>query len=665
MLVRRCGWIALALTALLVLAASTVPLALGATRMTLSDGDSARASASGHSTPGRGSATLSAERTAGGDWPPPGERVTWKAATPHPGAIHLRILAINDFHGNLERPTVASARPAGSAAVLAAYLEAAERAAPGPGRTLIVHAGDQLGASPPIARLNGNEPAIQFLNLLANEHCVRGDAMRFFDAASWRERPDRCNVIGTLGNHEFDGGLREIERLLAGGNAPGGPFLENPYRGSRVPYVCANVRDRRTGRLILPPYAVVVLDGIPVGVIGAVLRETPILTPASATANLEFLDEAASINRAAADLERHGVHAILVSIHQGLAGTRTPHGWEWSGPLRRIVARLDPDIDVVISGHTHHYTDTLLPNRAGKPVLVTQAYAYGMAYADIDLWVDPTTRDIVAKSARIVPTWNDAGPGLHPDPRVAALTAAAERAIAPRVAKVVGFATAPITRRVTPAGESALGDLVADAQRAETDADIALMNPGGLRSDLDAGPITQGDILTLHPFGNRLVTLSLKGAQVLEALEEQWPRDPSALPRILKTSGLYYVWDAARPVGRRVVAACDAAHRPLDPARSYRVTVNDFLAGGGDGFEVFEHGVAPAIGPLDSDALADYIARQHRPLTPRTDGRIALVSSGADDEAAAPQQGVAAAQCRSTATGTVAARRHWGVNTIR
>jgi 5'-nucleotidase len=359
-------------------------------------------------------------------------------------------------------------------------------------------------------------------------------------------------------------------------------------------------------------------------VIGAVVRETPTLVPASATAHLEFLDEADSINRAAAELERHGVHTIVVLIHQGLVGTRTAHGWEWEGPLLGIVARLDPAIAVVISAHTHHFTDTLLPDRAGKPVLVTQAYSYGVAYADIDLWVDPRTGDVVAKSARVVPTWDDAGPGLHPDARVGALTAAAERAVRPRNSKVVARVGAPITRAITPAGESALGDLVADAQRAATGSDIALMNPGGLRSDLRAGPITVGDILTLHPFGNRLVTFTMSGAQVLEALEEQWPRDPEELPRVLKTSGLFYEWDPKRPPGHRVVAACDAARRPLEPAREYRVTINDFLAGGGDNFTLFKQMRGGIIGPLDSEALTQYLSDRSGPITVRTDGRIAV-----------------------------------------
>jgi 5'-nucleotidase len=561
-----------------------------------------------------------------GDWPPPDELLSWTAPEPaRASESEVHLLAFNDFHGHLERPATVRGRPAGGAAVLAAYLEAAEREHPG--RTLIVHAGDQFGASPPVTRLNGNEPAMQFLNLLADDDCHYGAATHFYDAATWREHPDRCNVIGTLGNHEFDGGLGELMRLLEGGNAAAGPYLENPYRGSRVPYVCANVRDRRTGRLVLPPYAVVVVAGIPIGIIGAVLRDTPNIAPAWQTENLEFLDEATSINRAAAELQRGGVHTIIVTIHQGAVGTRAPGGWAWRGPLVKIVSRLDPTIDVVISGHTHHYTDALLPDRAGRAVLVTQAYAFGVAYADITLQIDTRTHEVTAKSARIIPTWADAGPGLSPDAQVAALTAAAMRSVAPRIERVVGWAAAPITRGLTPAGESALGDLVADAQRAATRADFALMNPGGLRTDIAAGPITRGEILTLHPFGNRLVTMTLTGAQLRAVLEEQWPADPNALPRVLKTSGLYYVWDPRRPAGHRVVAACDAEHRPLDPSRIYRVTANDFLAAGGDEFYALRAGRNEVTGPFDADALAQYLAALRGPLEVHADGRIALAGS--------------------------------------
>jgi 5'-nucleotidase len=539
-------------------------------------------------------------------WPPPTASVNWsKPQAPAGPTVHLRLLAFNDFHGNLESPAVSSARPVGGAAALAAYIKTLERA--DPGSTLIVHAGDQLGASPPITGMLHNEPAIEFLNLLANRHCGYGSAMRFFDAAHWQRDSNRCNVVGTLGNHEFDAGPDEIRRLLGGGNAPGGPFLENPYRGSQVPYVCANVLDRRTGKLLLPPYAVVMLGGIPVGVIGAVLRDTPTIVPAWAVADLQFLDEADAINHAASELKRHGVHVLVVLIHQGLVPQPSAGGYEWHGPLLDILARLDPDIDVVVSGHTHNFTNALLPGRGAAPILVTQAYSYGMALAQIDLRVDPATRAVVAKSALIIPTWADAPPGLPGDPAARRLTAAAQKLVAASVGRVVGTLALPMTRALTEAGESTLGDLVADAQRAATHADIALMNPGGLRSDLRAGPVTWGDVLTLHPFANRLITLDMTGAQLLAVLEQQWPVESSALPRILKTSGLYYSWDPARPAGAHIVEACDAAFQALEPARHYRVTVNDFLANGGDEFTLLKQLGPGETGPLDREALEQYL----------------------------------------------------------
>jgi 5'-nucleotidase len=524
--------------------------------------------------------------------------------------VHLQLLGFNDFHGHLEPPTLPSARQAGGAAALAAYLHARERASPG--HTLIVHAGDLLGASPPISALLQNEPAIEFLDLLANRHCHYGMARHFYSADHWREDPDRCNVVGTLGNHEFDAGVAELRRLLDGGNAASGPFLEQPYRGSRVPYVCANVLDRRSGQLLLPPYAVVDLAGIPVGVIGAVLRGTPEIIPGAVAADLQFLDEADAINRAAAQLEAAGVHTLVVIIHQGLTPVRRDGQQEYTGALRAIVARLDPDIDVVVSGHTHNFSNVLLPSRSGKPILVTQAYSYGIAFAQIDLQIDPGTRDVIAKSARIIPTWNDSSPGTPGDAGERALTQAAHAQVAARIARVVGTLPEPMTRRMTAAGESALGDLVADAQRAMTGADVALMNPGGLRSDLPAGTVTLGDLMTLHPFANHLVTLDMTGAQLRAVLEQQWAADPLLAPRILKTSGLYYSWDPAAAPGAHVRVACLSGARPLDLEQHYRVTVNDFLAAGGDGFSQLKEVGNSQTGPLDREALEQYL-RSHAP----------------------------------------------------
>lgn len=538
-------------------------------------------------------------------WPPPVDRVSWTSpGAPHRHRVHLQILGFNDFHGNLLPPALGASRPVGGAVALAAYLRSAQQTAPG--RTLIVHAGDQVGASPPATRLLHNEPGIEFLNLLANPSCRFGMATRAYDASAWRRQPNHCDMVGTLGNHEFDVGAPEILRLLDGGNAADGPFLENPYPGSRVPYVCANVRDRRTGRLLLPAYTVVALGGIPVGVIGAVLRDTPSIVPDWAVHDLEFLDEAQSINAAAAQLEKQGVHTLVVIIHQGL--TPVPgDATEFHGPLRELVAKLDPDIDLVVSGHTHHFTNTLLPSRDGTPVLVTQAYSYGIAFAQIELQVDARTRDVVAKSARIVPTWVDTAPTSPADAAVRRLVDGAQSMVAARVRRVVTTLPQALTREVNDAGESALGDVVADAQRAAMHADIALMNPGGLRSDLQAGPVTWGDILTLHPFGNHLVVVDMTGQQLRELLEEQWPRDSDGSVRILKPSGLRYSWDATAPVGSRVQHVCDEHGSPIEPAHHYRVAVSDYLAGGSDDFALFKGLIAGESGPSDAEALDRYL----------------------------------------------------------
>jgi 5'-nucleotidase len=586
---------------------------------------------------GRGS--LAAAAGPAVPWPPPSGIVSWQApaaAARLPTAVTLRVLTFNDFHGNLQTPASPDGlRPAGGAAVLAAYLQA-ERARD-PANTLIIHAGDLLGASPPITRLLQNEPAMQFLNLLAGDTCPYGNAVHFYSAATWRQEPDPCHVIGTPGNHEFDAGPAELLRLLNGGNAKAGPFLQNPWRGSRVPYVCANVLDKRTGRTLLPPYAVVVIAGIPVGVIGAVLKETPTLVPAWATANLTFTDEAAAINAAAKELQAQGVHTLLVTIHQGVVPVSAAHGFEWHGPLLRIVAQLDPGIDVVISGHTHNFTNALWPDRAGKPVLVVQDFSYGMAFGELTLKLDRRSGRVLAKAARVLPAWADAGVGLHPDASVAKLIQDAQATVGPRVARVLGQSHIALTRSMSAAGESALGDFIADAQRAAVRADVALMNPGGLRADLAAGPISWGDVLTLHPFGNHILALQMTGAQLRSVLEEQWSADPAAIPRILKTSGLYYQWDPGSPVGAHVLLACDARHRPILAGATYRVAVNDFLVGGGDDFKGFGTLPVAQVGPLDTEAFESYLKTLHGSITAPAGPRI-FVTGGPALQCSQPAQ---------------------------
>lgn len=535
----------------------------------------------------------------------------------HPASwARFRVLAINDFHGHLSAGRRIGNRSVGGAAVLASYLKAAEERTESP--AFIVHAGDHVGASPPASALLQDEPSIGFLNLLANHHCAYHNRYHA-----------ECNIIGTLGNHEFDEGVVEMLRLVHGGNHPKGPFLEDPYRGARFPYVCANVVDVASGEPILPPYVIKHVRGISVAFIGAVLKETPYIVTPTGVEGVRFLDEADAINRYVAILKAKKVHAIVVLIHQGTSapvfeGPTPDTPVELVGPIGDIVKRLDQEVDVVVSGHSHGFTNTLVTNDDGKPILVTQAFSAGAGFADIGLALDPATRDIVEKSAVVKIAWADEGPGLDPEPRVATLVAAAEERVAPLISRVVGVAGSAITRTQTSAGESALGNLIADAQRATMGTDFAFMQPGGLRADLDTGEVTWGELFAIQPFSNDLVRMNLTGAQIIALLNQQWNNEPFV--PMLQISGLTYLWDSARPAGDRVVEVRDGAGRLLDPGVTYSVAVNSFIAAGGDGFTVLSSGTDRVVGPVDVDALVSYIEGLPQPFFSNVEGRIQRIN---------------------------------------
>lgn len=540
------------------------------------------------------------------------KRVQWRAWKGEKPAdlIDVRILAINDFHGQLSEGRRVAGRPVGGAAVLAAYLKAAQMGMEE--QTLIVHAGDHVGASPPASALLQDEPSITFLNLLANKDCSRRDPFK-----------PSCNLVGTLGNHEFDEGVEEMLRLIEGGNHPLGPFLEEPYRGARFPYVSANVVDAESGKPILRPYVIKKVKGMPIAFVGAVLKETPTIVTPTGVAGLAFLDEAESINRYIPELKKQRVRAVVVVIHQGgtqatFPGETQPNGLV-NGAIVDIVSRLDDEVDLVISGHAHSFTNAILKNSNGKEILLTQAFSAGTAYGEIDLSIDRKTRDIVAKSAAIVTTFADEGPGLTPDPAAAQLTAAAEEEVAPLVNQVIGEAAVDILSTQNAAGESAMGNLIADAQRAAMGTDFAFMNPGGIRASLNAGPATWGELFTIQPFGNSLVRMDLTGQQIYTLLNQQWLNQP--FPRIMQISGLTYTWDNNLPIGNRIVEVRKDG-MPIDPAASYSVTVNSFMAAGGDNFTVLPQGLNQVGGPVDLDALIAYVQGLPQPFSALIEGRI-------------------------------------------
>jgi 5'-nucleotidase len=535
--------------------------------------------------------------------------------TPAPAHVRVKLLGLNDFHGQLS-PRVIDGRPVGGAAVLASYLKAA--AADVSGRTFIVHAGDQVGASPPNSALLQDEPAITFLSSLADD-----SACAYFPAPN-----DACNVIGTFGNHEFDEGRDELMRLLRGGNHADGPFLEATWRGARFGHVSANVLDAATDQPIAPPYTLRHVDGVTIAFVGAVLKATPTIVTPAGVQTLRFLDEADAVNRVVAELKPQGVRAFVLLIHQGAEqpsyeGPTRPNAPAPTGELVEVIRRLDDEIDVIVSGHSHQFTNALVPNSNGKAMLVTEAFSAGRAFHDIDLALDRETGDIVEKSARIVTAFADAGAGLVPDAAMTALVASADARVAPMVDRVVAEAATEITRATNAAGESALGGLIADAQRRAVAADFAVINPGGIRSDLRAGRITWGNLFTAQPFRNTLITVTLTGQQLYDLLNEQWGGAQPEGGRILQVSGFSYVWDSARPEGsERVLEIKTASGRPIVKSASYRIVANQFLVAGGDNFSVLHAGTEPARGPVDLDALVKYVGSLPQPLRGKIAGRI-------------------------------------------
>jgi 5'-nucleotidase len=550
------------------------------------------------------------------------------------GNVGVKVLAINDLHGQIVAGKAVGGLPVGSAAVLAAHLKGAMAGVEG--RTVIAEAGDLVGASPAASALLQDEPTIMFMNQLANDRC------------GWMPPPDRqtpgvarfdplfdpgCNLVGVPGNHEFDEGVDELTRLLAGGNHAKGPFLEDPWRGARFPVVSANIHTV-DGEPLFRPYVVKYLDGVQVGFIGATLSSTPSIVLPSGVAGLVFEDEVAAINAQVRELQRRGVHTIVVVLHGGVSQTGSytgPTNPAQAAPadLVALVARLDGEVDALITAHTHGFANEYVKNAAGRDVLVTQASSAGTAYADIDLTVDGRTQDVVAATARVVTTSASA---VTPDADALHLTTTAEARVAPLVRAVVGSTTATLARALNAGGESTLGDLLAEAHRQSMGADFGITNPGGMRADLPGTcatspcPITWGDCFATQPFANQVMRVTLTGEQLRAALEQQFAGwAGQAQTRMLQIAGFRYGWSASAPLGSRVVSLTRADGTPIDPAASYTVAMNNFLQGGGDGFRVLAGGTNVVPGPIDLDALIAYLGAQPGPVTPSIDGRATQV----------------------------------------
>ena len=507
-----------------------------------------------------------------------------------PPEVQLRILAINDFHGNIATSSD-SFGGVGRADYLAAHIEAARAEVD---HSVFVSAGDLIGASPLISALFHDEPTIEAMNLMGLD-------------------------LNAVGNHEFDEGSTELLRMQQGGPHPvDGDRDGDPFEGAEFEFLAANVVVDETGETIFPPYAIRDYHGIRVAFIGVTLEGTPGIVIRSGVAGLTFRDEAETVNALVPRLRAEGIEAIVVLLHEGGFSDGGPDdcGSGLTGPVAEIVGKLDDAVDLVIAGHTN---DEFVCEMDGK--WVTMADRGGRLFTVIDVKLSRDTGDMVVQSAKNLPSQQA---DVTPVPALTALIDRYEALVAPLADAVVGNVAADITREENQAGESALGGVIADAQLAATLGDaaggavVAFMNPGGIRTDIRFaapeneadGEVTYGEAFAVQPFGNSLVTMSLTGVQIDTLLEQQFDNPEVGSRRVLQVSeGFSYVWDAVAATGSKVDAASIKINGVVvAPDGIYRVTVNSFLAEGGDGFSVLADGVERVGGQIDLDALIAYFA---------------------------------------------------------
>lgn len=547
-----------------------------------------------------------------------------EADTSRRGSVSVRVISLNDLHGNLQPPTGSSGRvplddtanpatvDAGGAAYLATHVKQLKAEAR---NSIVVSAGDNIGASPLLSAAFHDEPTIDVLNAIG----VKASA---------------------VGNHEFDEGYTELKRIQLGGCHPvDGCQFRDPYEGADFPYLGANVTFAKNGRPALLPFTVRFEGGVPIGIIGVTLKDLPDVVVASGIKGLEFGDEVQAIDRTANLLDRFGVKAQIVVMHQGDES-------EGGGPnacnvdegvAATIAKNASPKVDAFFAGHSHQQYNCIVTDPAGQPRPIIQGLSFGRLLSVVDLKISRRTRDVIR--SRTVAHNEIVTRDVTLDPQVQSIVDEAANKVSAVANKKIGTITADLVRAAPVSGESPLGDVIADAQLAATQANnaqIAITNPGGIRADLSYasspagegdGVVTYGEAFTVQPFSNIMQTITLTGAQLDAVLEQQWQPQANGAPTIVRilqiSASLHYTQTLSAPIGSRV-SNLTLNGAPIDPAGSYRVSVNNFLAGGGDGFTVFTQGTDLAGGPIDLDAFVDYLTA-HPNLAPPAADRITVV----------------------------------------
>ncbi|USK64421.1 bifunctional metallophosphatase/5'-nucleotidase [Peribacillus frigoritolerans] len=482
--------------------------------------------------------------------------------------IQLQLLGVNDFHGQLNKYQMVSGTMAGGAEYLAAYLKKYKQENP---NTLLVHAGDMVGGSPPISSQFQDEPTIEFLNLL------------HFD-------------VGTPGNHELDEGVNEMKRLIHGGyNKKTGYF-----QGANTAYSSANIINRKSGIPLLPPYVIKQMDGIKIGFIGVVTKETNMYVSPENRKEVEITDEVSAINRTVKLLKEKGIKVIVVLAHNSAKSEKA--GANSTGALVEMAPKIDDEVDVIFAGHSHEYANTVA---AGK--LIVQANSNGKAFSQVNLEIDPHSKIIVKKQAKIIATSHH---HIKPDEETVALLNKYRKRLGSNFNQVIGEMPEEIRRNQDANGESPLAKMIAESEREAMGVDIAFVHQGEMRKSLKKGKITVEDLYTNVPMGHSVSKLILTGEQIKLALEQQWTKD---YENRLQTVGLTYDWEAKAPIGSRVVVLKDKTGQKIQPNKEYEVAVSNYLASGGDNFTAFEQGRLVESGPQVVTALIRHIQQKYPP----------------------------------------------------
>lgn len=531
------------------------------------------------------------------------------SADNQPDVVQVQLLGINDFHGNLEPPTGSSGMiqgiPAGGIEYLATHIKRLQEHQK---YSVVLSAGDLFGASPLLSAWFQDKPTIEAMNILGLN-------------------------FNAVGNHEFDKGWRPLKKLIQGDCEPNQPCTEDQFKGARFDMLAANVIDNETNETIFPAYRIRDFGAIKIAFVGVILEGAPEVITKESIQGISFRDEADSVNALMPELENQGVQTVVLMIHEGgLQAGAYNECQGISGPIVDIAQRLSDKVGVILSGHTHQAYNCVINNK-----IVTSAASNGRLLTEIYL-------DIDAHSGRLIGARADNNIVTKDVEKDVAQTSLLNKyldKIAPIINQPVGSIRESLTKTENRAGESLLGRMLADAQLEATkaphlgQASLALVNPGGIRTDINFstskahegdGNVTYSEAYAVQPFGNVLITMTMTGQQIINVLEQQFAGCGADQDRILQISqGFKYAYQKNGPVCHKIDAASVIINdNALNPLAQYRVSANNFIADGGDGFSEFKNGKEKITGMSDIDALLGYL-KAHPNLPAVHEPRIRLI----------------------------------------